>query len=123
MIVRDEFGIDRRPLAAGAGHRLSWWGVRGRHARVGGVLTGGLGGRNVSIRTPKVRKAVVLPGLMWDHLLASLSSRVVFHDLVGWARIVSLPPGVSGWSSCVGVDVFCRLPGVILELTGTGWRV
>ena len=40
-----------------------------RHARVGGVLTGGCGGRNVSIRTPKVRKAAVLSGLTWDHLL------------------------------------------------------
>ena len=81
-----------------------------RHARVGGVLTGGLGDRNVSIRTPKVRKAAVLFGLTWDHLLAKTtrcSCRIFWCvGRVCWARIVSLPPAVPGWSSRVVVVVF-----------------
>ena len=61
-----------RRTCAGPGRAgFCWCGADAdtRHARVGGVLTGGRRDRNVSIRTPKVRKAAVLSGLTWDHLL------------------------------------------------------
>jgi hypothetical protein len=71
-------GVGGGPGGTGVGADLGLWVLVGwglccggvRHARVGCVLTGGLGGRNVSIRTPKVRKAAELPGLTWDQILA-----------------------------------------------------
>ena len=65
---------DRQRTGAGWSAVQARWlvgGAGGRHARVGGVLTGGGRDRNVSIRTPKVRKAAVLFGLTWDHFLAT----------------------------------------------------